>query len=210
MLYGTWGYNSSYGSTFGNANTSVLWSHYAYRGVPLLSRAPWCAHYESRDKRTMMSFTRPGQHARMGAPLFRTQKELGNRSVVVDTFSKGGDYGKWTDALGRDITSFPAVTTTQAGMGLKAHRQAYNVLYGDGHAVLYGDPQEKIIWHNQGNNPQSQYMDPFNIMATNFWYSIFGPWADVNGASNEDSAYWKYSSAKVWHDFDVAACLDVW
>ena len=75
MQYGKW---QTYGSS-GNGQT-ILWSNYSYRDVPLGGFVPWCAAYEGTDKRTALAFTRPLQFAHMGAPLFRTQKELGARA----------------------------------------------------------------------------------------------------------------------------------
>jgi prepilin-type N-terminal cleavage/methylation domain-containing protein/prepilin-type processing-associated H-X9-DG protein len=215
FLRGRW---DTYNSTVWNTPYNMIWSHYAYRDVPLLSRAPFCAYYENqRDVRTILQGTKPGIFARMGAPLFRTQKDLGNRSIVVDGFDKGGDYGAWTDGLGRpfDATGYANVgyITSRAGLGIIGHRQGYNVLYGDGHAAFYNDAQETIIWHNQGNNPQSQYMDPMNILANNFVYSAFGPWAYDGLGNRVTSAHadwptWLGSTASVWHDFDLAAGVD--
>ena len=48
-----------------------------------------------------------------------------------------------------------AGTATIAGMGLAAHRRAYNVLYADGSVRPYGDPQESLAWHVQGRKSTS-------------------------------------------------------
>lgn len=108
-------------------------------------------------------------------------------------------------------TPSEADTMTMAGMGLAAHRQAYNALYGDGHVKAYADPEERILWHSQGPNPASYSTHPCNLMVSNLYWGQFGPWATAGGASdeNDSNSTWRFSSAKVWHDFDVAAGVDV-
>ena len=213
MAYGLWGNTSNK-----DAASNMLFSHYAYRDVPMLARAPWCAGWEGVDKRTMLAFTRPLVQLRMGAPFFATQKILGGRSLVVDSFSKGGDYygpnGGYADALGRLYPTNPTLADTQAmaGMGIVAHRDGYNVLYGDGHCAWYGDAQETIIWHPQGDaggKPLNNLDYPTSMMCSNLWSSSTGPFASSTGASDPNSGPWKYSSAKIWHDFDVAAGTDI-
>ena len=89
------------------------------------------------------------------------------------------------------------------GMAWYAHREGYNVLYGDWSAKWYGDPQERIMW----------------------WPNDAGPWQMANSVAlanictnaiaNYDAvgADWSwpgtYSSADVWHIFDAAGGVDV-
>ena len=178
----------------------------------------------------ILSFTRPSQRAHMGTPFFRTRKELGNRAVVTDSFSKTSrDRSGWKDALGGRYVLPADLTETKAhpGMGIVAHREGYNVLYGDGHAQWYGDPQQGIVWHGQGMgsssypSPQPQYTTyDFGLLANQFWNSgglgpiawHYGQWPD--SGSNPATAMagqpcWEYSSARIWHDFDVSARVDV-
>ena len=63
----------------------------------------------------------------------RTQKLLGDRSLVVDRFGKA----MRGDAYGRE---------TYPGDGIYGHKEGYNVLYGDWSAKWFGDPQERHIW----------------------------------------------------------------
>ena len=67
------------------------------------------------------------------APERKTSRTLGDRSIVVDRFGKPGlrpNYGRLT---------YP-------GDALYAHKDGYNVLYGDSSAAWFGDPQRNIIW----------------------------------------------------------------
>ncbi|HRU04718.1 MAG TPA: prepilin-type N-terminal cleavage/methylation domain-containing protein [Candidatus Brocadiia bacterium] len=208
LQYGAW---SSTGMGANSTTFSLLWSHYAYRDAPLNMQTPWCVYFENmKDKRTMLAFTRPGVFTRIAAPLFRTVKELQNRAIVSDTFSKGGNYTNYTDALGRvyPYDSTLDGTAAMAGMGIKAHRQVYNVLYGDGHAAAYNDPQESVIWHRQGYGttglPTNATNYPLHFLATNLFSGSGGPFTDAAGVSNASSDGWPYGSAKLWHDFDVS------
>lgn len=45
-------------------------------------------------------------------------------------------------------------------------------------------------------------------MATNAYGYEGGPFTDSAGVSDPDSLNWKYSSPKIWHDFDVAGGID--
>jgi len=204
MQYGKW---QTYGSS-GNGQT-ILWSNYSYRDVPLGGFVPWCAAYEGTDKRTALAFTRPLQFAHMGAPLFRTQKELGARALVSDGFDKSFQVNPYVDALGKPYKASPtaADTSAMAGMGITAHRDGYNVLYGDWSAKWFGDPQQKIIWHSTGTNPSTLGGIPRDLLSANFFYGQWGPWCDSSGVSA--AAVIQNNAADVWHGFDTAAGVDV-
>ncbi len=211
MHYGKW---HTYGWA-GNQCT-MLWSHYAFRGTPLFGDSTW--HYyweENRDLRTALAFTKPLQFAHLGSPLFRTQKELGVRAVMTDGFDKVFQFNPYVDALGAAYPASPtaADTSSKAGMGISGHRDGYNVLYGDGSARWFADPQQKLVWHSMGAKPASPTSPPYEVIGANNWRSQFGPWALSGGSATtrmtEDDVYWQYSSAKVWHDFDLGAGVDV-
>ena len=67
------------------------------------------------------------------APERKTGRTLGSRSIVADRFGK------------------PLRWVETPGDGLYAHRQGYNVLYGDGRVKWYGDPQQRWIWLYHAN-----------------------------------------------------------
>ena len=201
MRYGKW---HNYGWS-GNRE-SVLWSHYAYRGVPLCAKQAWHTYMENNDRRTCLAFTKPLQFCHMGAPNFRTQRDLGNRCVVSDGFDKTFQFNPYVDVLGKAYSASPA-SYAMVGMGAKAHRDGYNALYGDGSVKWFGDPQQRTIWFDQGAHPATTVVEPRNCLSTNMWYGQFGPWTDVNGVSTEST--FEQHSAKVWHQFDVAAGVDV-
>jgi len=142
---------------------------------------------------------------------------------MSDTFSKGSRY----DALGRDVYNTMGRTLPDtmlyAGMGLKAHRQGYSVLYGDWHVQWYGDPDQTIIWHGQGRGSiwrdRPNYRDApgayggagdvgLGLLANNIF--LGGPFpASHNGVAWREGPAWKYSSWKIWSDFDMQNGIDV-
>ena len=68
-------------------------------------------------------------------PVYKTQRILGAQSLVSDRSQKAVKYNS-TDK-GNEL--YP-------GDGLYAHRDGYQVLYGDGHVAWFGDPQQQMIW----------------------------------------------------------------
>ena len=188
-------------------------STYHYRNVPLAVQMPWHA-YQDRTAAKTIPGTKPNVYAGIGQPLFRTEKELGARAIVVDTFSKGGKY----DGANQEApvlaptygsTNYIEFSQTVAGYGLQHHREGYNVLYGDYSVTWFGDPQQKLIWHTQGGSNAS-WGDPyastggyqFCQFQSNWYYGhIFG-WG-INSGQVQASQF------AVWHDFDIAHGVDV-
>jgi prepilin-type N-terminal cleavage/methylation domain-containing protein/prepilin-type processing-associated H-X9-DG protein len=107
--------------------------------------------------------------AKQGTCAFRTDKVLGGRALVSDSFSKG-------ESLTADVADRSA--------GLYAHRNGYNVLYGDGSAKWIADISESIIyWDTKNTSDHSQL--------TRAMFDTIG----VGGTL-------------IWHNFDVAAGID--
>ena len=82
--------------------------------------------------------TRPYAIGRNGAQIFPTQRALGARALICDTIEGG-----WvtTNSTASQKQSYAAIAA-----GAQTHKDGYNVLYGDGHAAWYGDPQQQFIW----------------------------------------------------------------
>ena len=180
FLYGAWDSvctttRPTYSSSRPREN--YIFSHYAYRNVPLGLQRGWHAGNapsnrggDGTDERRLAG-TRPNICASIGQPFFRTPRELSGRAIVSDAWDKG--YNR--DGLNRDtqVVFGGAIldlddTRTIPGMGIAAHRAAYNVLYGDGSARSYGDPQERFIWHGQG------WGDNSNIRGGEYWSGVYG------------------------------------
>ena len=174
-------------------------SNYHYRNVPMVltpakgsnaSRPP-CGSNIWPD--VYIGYTKPGVIGETGCPQFKTQKLLGSRALVSDSFS-------WRC---KDDRSVPLVL--EPGVGWYAHRDGYNVLYGDWHAAWYGDPQKTIMWpawlphssycpcRNADANYRSRdnnYMDIWRNPTT-------GNWAHLTGSTVE------------WNRFDMSAGIDL-
>ena len=134
---------------------NIILSHYAYRNVPFGGYQGWHKDEEDHPYR-QLSGVRPALPVRMNQPLFRSLRELDGRAVVSDAWDKGLDRDAlnrriWADYPGVDGDADINASCVIPGVGLNAHRSAYNVLYGDGRATAYGDPQERFIWHSQGS-----------------------------------------------------------
>jgi len=210
LLYGYYGPGTPYTgktnfvcyegiSTEGAGVETMVQSTYHYRNTPLGITNPWHRYQDGARNAYALSGTVPYIIPRLAQPLFPTQKILGSRSLVADTFSKGGKY----DATGK---AYVAGTdgTLVAGFGLLHHRDGYNVLYGDWSAKWFGDPQQKIIWHSQGNALGTVAGNwVASILAANYY-----PYSAFNCNSVNDAGFSRTQLA-IWHDFDISAGVDV-
>jgi len=199
----------------------VILSHYGYRNAPLTVRYPWCAATErNRGSKTYLPGTKPRVQAHIGGPFFRTTRELGGRTIMTDTFTKGGPSDALgvmnTDRLALNTQGYIASATNEdfaktrsiVGFGAKAHRTAYNALSGDGSVRVYNDPREEIVWHEQGTGDQ--------VWASTQMRNCLG--SNFAGAMTLDSPYSQQDISHirarrqgiaVWRYFDLDKGLDV-
>ena len=222
------------GGTLSRNNQSVQ-CHYNYRGAPISNVYPWHVQTELAGK-VAIPHVRPRVTVNMNAPMFKTTKQLGGRTVVCDTFSKGK---KW-DALENDVSGFSGLGIDASrqwpGMGIKSHIDGYNVLYGDGHARWFGDAGQDVIWHHQGyysGTAWTSYVgDSYdtNMLCANMVYGSNGsPSASAEGTYDNykggpynvlrtdtdtggqsiPEGYFRYGAHSIWHGFDVAADIDI-
>jgi prepilin-type N-terminal cleavage/methylation domain-containing protein/prepilin-type processing-associated H-X9-DG protein len=208
--YGDWSGTTKYGGLYQN----VIWSNYAYRNVPLSLHYPWHESDNDDPKVVRVLGVKPNLAARVGQPIFRTVKELGARAIVSDTFSKGDKfdamYQKHTDS---DMTS-AGDSASWASYALQGHRDYFNVLYGDGHAKGYGDPQETIAWHDvtQASTFNSLWGNAYHGTASGST-TTYGPWIrQVHvGVINRtvDDIKFAGTGLGIWHEFDVDSGIDV-
>ena len=197
MSHGNWDWLGPMGHHIGSARYSYLrtvLSHYSYRCVPLAGA--YNMSYWGTPAR--MYYTKPDKWVRAGEPVFKTQKQLGGRALVTDTWGKtGGDTAGGADP---DAPS--------AGEGLDGHREGYSALYGDWHARWYGDPQEKLIWwplkRSDGSSGQNSYY--FSLASAQM--------TDIDQQSVRDDPTARdvlvsEGQMLIWHNFDVGAGIDV-
>ena len=200
LLYGDWRLTAK------NLNYwSMAVCHYNYRLTPMNVTNTWHT-WEDRMGARRLFGTKPVVPAGAGQPFFRTVRELAGRALACDTFTKGGDQGP--DALGKfwhgETLSGVGDTSRIAGFGLLGHRDGYSVLYGDGHASWYGDPQQRIIWHTMGAAD--------GITATSAYCAFrhyYFMTDTFESAPSVESQYFEHSPLAVWHEMDVAAGNDV-
>jgi len=125
LTRGDWSKGYACGGYYTIGNARAFQCQYNYRNTPNIMyeyqqavTLPYC-------KPNILSWTGP-------VPSFKTQKILGARALVSDTFSKHAT----TDVNALD----------GAGYGRFHHKDGYNVLFGDWHSAWYGDPQKTIEW----------------------------------------------------------------
>jgi len=184
----------------------VLFSHYFYRCVPTATMGGTSSHWGWPDQYPLgmgqyhrILYTRPDRWVFPGEPVFKTQKQLGARAIVTDA---------WGRAAWHDLSN--AGPGIEPGEGFHAHRNGYNVLYGDWSAKWYGDPRERIIWWpihtlpwgNPVTGARIDYDERYNICA-NHMLDAQVVFRGTNRTFRADS------SGRVWHLFDIAAGIDV-
>jgi prepilin-type N-terminal cleavage/methylation domain-containing protein len=211
MHYGDWRKDQ------GGNQTQVV-SHYMYRNASLGTYLYAWHEYQDGGSGSFyqrIAGTNPMISAKLGAPTFRTEKELGGRAIVTDAWGKPSYH----DALGRPLSELipagsvdVADSAAIAGHGIVSHRDMYNALYGDGHAKNFGDPQEKLIWHTQGRYRSSSTDSmPSNStwasLSFNFLYKQ--SFQSNLGGFGIDYKHVKHSNIAIWHQFDVADSIDV-
>jgi prepilin-type N-terminal cleavage/methylation domain-containing protein len=136
----TWnGYDANNGfNAWGSSMINAVLSQYSYRNVPFNVHPQDSLTSPTTDAYTRVDYVSPAltfTTADWMGPLFKTQKILGGRAIAADTFGKNRfEVGE------------------QPGPGYYAHRDGYNVLYGDWSATWWGDVQQKFMWWPSHNN----------------------------------------------------------
>jgi len=202
MLYGDWSDPDYRWSSSPGNEIIYIESHYAYRNAVMWWYNP--IHYsQAIQPQYGLPGTKPRVNPLVGQSMFKTDNILRGRAIVSDAWAKG--YR--SDGLGNPIPSSGssmAETAQYPGMGISGHRSAYNVLYGDGHVQVFGDPQEKMIWHMQGTGGYRGL--PPHILSS---FYLYGSYAFRQSGGDPDHVYVAYTSLRPWHEFDVEAGIDV-
>ena len=119
------------------------------------------------------------------SPQFKTLKTLGGRCLLADSFAR------WTRAP--ESATFYLHYPLAPGWGYYAHRDGYNALYGDYHAAWFGDPQRRLMYWPDAYDATTSYLNFLNTCH-----------AEI-GDPEEYTPSW----VTAWHEFDVAAGIDV-
>ena len=212
ILHGDWSFIGVWAKRF-NRERAVV-SDYAYRNQSNALAANACKwgdtigwrntwRIDRLDNQIIVGGTRPGVRTSPGAPAFKTQKLLAGRAIVADSFAR--------DHNGDQTYEQPV------GDGFHAHKDGYNILYGDWHAKWYGDPQQRFIWWT----PIDSTEIPGGIgdhwqLGLNTGRANLGWWwyRDANQDWNFDNWGWDFNDvegcgAKAWHILDEDAGIDV-
>ena len=201
IMYGSRGFVDSYNSHFFSGRALVC--DYNYRGMPV--NTAWSSNTPARF---YPKGTSPRVVAEIACPPFKTQRLLGGRAIVADSFGRGLD----------EFTGSPDYAGTPAlGDGWYAHREGYNVLYGDWHVKWYGDPQQQYIWwpatwmDANGSNHRG-WKESVSAAGTGgtmtLWYCNLDGSPNI-GPDGGNYSTWKTCGTYAWHVLDVAAGVDV-
>ena len=124
-------------------------------------------------------YTSPKGTTHSNCPFFKTQRLLGARTLVCDTFRKPKDRPQ-----------------EKPGDGQRIHGSGYNALYGDGHVSWYADPGGRIA-----------YWPVSRDWSINLCHSAYS--GDHFGDADPRTALSKAMAVLVWHLFDEAGDVDV-
>ena len=181
----------------------VVQSDYNYRGVPCavapeISGATRNIPPVDKVEGVILRYTKPAVIAHVAAPMFKTQRLLGGRALVTDSWSR---HSIWQES-------------THPGRGQYAHRDGYHALYGDWSAKWYGDPQERIIWWPNSNASTASgapYTSMYSLAVATItqWAALSAPttWYPEANAWNKDPDK-DGAIVAIWNLFDQAAGVD--
>jgi prepilin-type N-terminal cleavage/methylation domain-containing protein len=163
-------------------------SHYNYRNVPVSSADP------SKVSGVELRSVAPRLKVEAGCPQFKSQKLLGGRALVTDTFSKWDD----PDIPEQDRQSFIRYS----------HQEGINVLYGDLHSTWVPDPGKTMLYWNDNPIDQAEISASISTITyctdrSEFTYDVV-PY----DASEPDESRSAGEGFLFWHYLDTAAGID--
>jgi len=198
----------------------AMFSDYAYRLTPtMLVASAYSENHASKQillvRRFQVGGVKPAVVSEMAAPTFKTQKLLAGRAVVADSFGRPHD--------GTPSWLYPEAQLIPPGDGWHAHRDGYNVLYGDWSAKWYGDPQHRFLWWPEfdqysvgaslrGATPSQQINIHCNTQGSGvgWWRMENGnAWDPGWGANYLPQGNIKTDGQSAWHVLDQANGIDV-
>ena len=224
IAYGDWDWLDTFYTTVVNpeANTGynglALQSDYHYRNVPMSlpyyangflgageDLEGWPAGFVGAGTtglttpvRFWLGMTKPLVQTSVGCPPFKTQKILGGRAIVSDTFTWQYKDGRFIgDDWGGSGTD--GNNPLMPGYGIHAHRVGYNVLYGDWSAKWYGDGRGRILWPEWRHGSINDEAD-MRSMDNNY--------AGYRHNLMQTSYLKRQCSSVIWNKFDQANDID--
>jgi len=160
---------------------------------------------------TLPSMVLPNAHPQVKiewmGPTFKTQKLLGGRAIVSDSWS-----GDNQDPNGRTPAQTGYDPDLHYGKGWFAHKNGYSVLHGDWSVKWYGDPDRRVMYMVQGSGhyPTSYgslcYAEAGMIgYVTDEASGARCQWSKFGCRSYGGSAYLPFT---IWHLFDRHSGID--
>jgi len=185
--------------------TSGMDSSYGYRNFDVSSPSGWDDAKPGTE--LPVHWTRPFIKTTVGCPSFKTDKHLGGRALVADSFFRSCKDN------GRVGASLPAGSPLRPGFAMYHHGDGYNVLYGDGSSRWYGDTEGVIAWFlqapatNGAALPQTAGYEPFNNSGASFGT----PAQTTMDAShlNKNGSTSASGRQTIYHLFDTLADIDI-
>ena len=182
--------------------TSGMDSSYGYRNFDVSFPSGWDDLKPGTE--LPVHWTRPFIKTTVGCPSFKTDKQLGGRSVVADTFFRSAKDNGQVGA---------AFTPKYCGFSMYHHRDGYNVLYGDGHSGWYNDNDGVIAWFvqapatNGAALPITAGYEPFNNDGASF--GTLSQTVMSTGHFNKNGSTSASGRQTVYHMFDSLSGIDV-
>ena len=193
LLYGDWASSMPTGGS--TVKINAVLSHYNYRNQPMD-----LGHYHSLTNYSWNltnPYTRPKVRTNANCPAFKTQRLMGGRAVMMDSFDKASGY----QTVDRNH---------EPGIGIQMHREGYNVLMGDASAKWWGDPQQTVIYWRQYVCNQSSFGA---YPASTSWALTQGSMAWANNQviatmSGGTDVHNAIESAMLWNIIDQTSGFD--
>jgi prepilin-type N-terminal cleavage/methylation domain-containing protein len=193
MTHGKWNWLGAFAAGYNYDYVRTVQSHYAYRltagSMGAVNHGVGNAY--QNPTRARVRYTRPDIYVDLGEPAFKTQKMLAGRAYVSDAWDRPADSDY-----------------TKPGAGRYGHREGYNVLYGDGRAKWYGDPQQRILWWAWTNGWDHEYGNRYSLgngAISDFSDGTGDPQDPLLAYSDLD----RPGDVYLWHLFDVDGGVDV-
>jgi len=166
---------------------------YNYRNVPTTAAGSLGA--TPVDSIAKVSFTnvQPNMDVEVGAPQFKTQKLLGERALMSDTFSRCDDADVMTD-----------VPEERHSYAQYAHVDGYNVLYGDFHAKWIGDPERLYYTFNEVTDSTAESCASIASLVR-----VTTANRDPTVAGGTYTTTQNTEGFLLWHSFDLDNAVDV-
>ena len=161
------------------------------------------------DQKQVLGGTSPVVKGRAGSQFFGTSKKLAGRALLCDTFERlcsirnsSGGYD-FRPGSTSQWQSYAYLESCERAASNHMHRDGYNVVYGDGHAKWYGDPDLRILWMKMSDTTTAS-----SERITESWSSSIMP-MDYTIETPAQSEQGRVAAGYlVWHLFDMAGGVD--